>query len=399
MHNIEKSFFSNVKNYHANNKNNVSLNKLNKLCSEHDIWSNPLLKSCLKGDLSIEDYRFIFSQYYYYSKNFTKLLSACMLNCDNDYYRSMLSSNLWEEGGGKEIEKRHSELFRRFLKDSLQIKIGDIKFEVYTKYFFDQYLNLCLNQGPIVSTAALSFGTEGIISDLYTIFYQGLKSIGFKDDQLIFFNLHIECDDDHAETLKEMAFFYQTNKEWLELCEKGILRALDLRNDFFSHLYESLQSRKLKYLTERARFPSENISEEVLLNLQSNINQDNNRLYHNTDIDNNINFSVQRVPFEADILDPRIVVIPPGFRNEFHSHAHESVFLITEGIGEITVGNKVISVQKGDLVFAPRWCKHQAHNIGNNDFKYFAVTDYGFTKLFPQNSEEIYRLKKENINV
>jgi pyrroloquinoline quinone (PQQ) biosynthesis protein C/mannose-6-phosphate isomerase-like protein (cupin superfamily) len=388
----------NIINFHA--KINSSLSGIDKLLNirdNHSIWDNPLLKACSQGEFDIEDYRFIFSQYYYYSKSFTKLLSACMVNCDNDYYRSMLSANLWEEGGGLEIDKRHSELYRRFLKNHLQININDINFEVYTEYYFNKYLDLCLNQGPIVSAAALSFGTEGIVSRLYTTFYQGLKNIGFNDEQLIFFSLHIECDDEHAETLEEMTLSYQSDKEWLGLCEKGITQALDLRNKFFTNIYESLQFRKLKHLIKRVNTSFEESVQNDQETLYSSINQNNKQLYSNTDLDNNISFSVQRVPFEADVLDPRVVVIPAGFRNELHNHAHETVFLIIEGTGEVIVDDKTIPVQGGDLIFIPRWRKHQAHNTGIHDFKYFAVTDYGFTKVFPQNSEKIYRLKKENV--
>ena len=394
-----RSIQNKIINYPTKDQDNLSdFDKLLEIQENHRIWNNPLLKGCAQGQFNIEDYRFIFSQYYRYSKDFTKLISACMLNCDDDYHRSMLSANLWEEGGGLEIDKRHSELYRRFLKDHLQININDINFEVYSEYFFDKYLDLCLNHGPIVSTAALSFGTEGIVSRLYSIFYQGLKSIGLNDNELTFFTLHIECDDEHAETLKEMAFSYQLNKGWYDSCERGMIHALDLRDQFFTKIYESLHYRKLIPLISQVGVPVLQTQENGQCVLLSNINHENEDLYYNIEPTGNINFSVKRVPFGADVLDPRIVIIPSGFRNEFHSHAHETVFLILEGTGEVTVGKEVIPAQKGDLIFVPRWIKHQACNIGSNDFKYFAVTDYGLTRLFPQNSEEIYRLRKENVN-
>ena len=59
-----------------------------------------------------------------------------MFKCDDDYYRSRLAENLWEEGGGQDIELRHAEIYRRFLKNHLQISLNDIKFEPYTELFF-----------------------------------------------------------------------------------------------------------------------------------------------------------------------------------------------------------------------------------------------------------------------
>ena len=40
-----------------------------------------------------------------------------MTSLESDLFRSLLSENLWEEGGGCEPEKRHAEIFRRFLRD------------------------------------------------------------------------------------------------------------------------------------------------------------------------------------------------------------------------------------------------------------------------------------------
>ena|ERR1700678_1104862 len=53
-----------------------------------------------------------------------------------------------------------------------------------------------------------------------------------------------------------------------------------------------------------------------------------------------------------------------------------------------------IPVEAGDMVYVPRWARHQTKNTGDSELKFFAVTDYGFTKNIPENSESIYRLKK-----
>lgn len=371
------------------------IKELKEFTNNHSIWNNPLLEGFANNKFTIEDYQFIFSQYYYYSKNFTRLLAACMLNCENDYHRSMLSSNLWEEGGALEIEKRHSEIYRQFLKNKLHINFENINFQPYSQLFFDKYLDLCLNQEPIIRTAALSFGTEGIVARLYSTFLHGLKSVGLNDKDLIFFEIHIECDDEHAETLEQMVLSYNSNSEWLSLCKKGISSALGLRNDFFTSIYSDLQANKIRKLISRANSSLETTDMQKQNYFHSNINCENDILYNNTDLEKNIDFSVQRVPFKADILDPRIVNIPAGACNEFHSHAHESIFLILEGEGKIMVEDEAISVKNNDLIFVPRWKKHQAYNTGTTNFKYFAITDYGFTKLFPENSEEVYRLKNK----
>ncbi|MEO5727380.1 MAG: iron-containing redox enzyme family protein, partial [Byssovorax sp.] len=84
--------------------------QLRKVEAEHSFWNNRFFKACLAGHLTKEDCKFVFGQYYLYSKNFTRYLSALMANCDNDLHRSRISENLWEEGGGAAPEKRHAQI-------------------------------------------------------------------------------------------------------------------------------------------------------------------------------------------------------------------------------------------------------------------------------------------------
>jgi mannose-6-phosphate isomerase-like protein (cupin superfamily)/pyrroloquinoline quinone (PQQ) biosynthesis protein C len=378
----------------------MELQKLYDIVNNHALWQNPLLKMMEQGELNFTDFQFIFSQYYLYSKNFTRLLAAVMVNCESDYYRSKLSENLWEEGGGIDIEKRHAQIFRTFLHDHLKIKsLDSIEYKDYTYSFANNYLHLVLYGKPLEASAALSLGTEGIVVRLYTLFIKGLLQAGLTSEQLHFFNLHVECDDEHAATLQEMMLSYMNEENWFERCSVAIKRALDLRDEFFKRLYETISIQlPLASLIERVVKQPTTLTVPVTDDLHSTTNLKGNILYKNDDADASIKFKVQRVPFPAEVLDPRVVVIPAGFTNECHSHAHETVFLILSGSGEVQIDFKVISIKAGDLVFVPRWLVHQTRNTGNVPLKFFAVTDYGFTGQFPQNSETVYRLNKMGVS-
>ena len=93
----------------------------------------------------------------------------------------------------------------------------------------------------------------------------------------------------------------------------------------------------------------------------------------------NIDFSVDRLPFAPEVLDPRIVRIPAGKYNEKHRHAHETVFYIIEGSGRVLINEAAIEVAPGDIVFVPRWAMHQSQNLGETEMTILAVTDYGLT--------------------
>lgn len=95
----------------------------------------------------------------------------------------------------------------------------------------------------------------------------------------------------------------------------------------------------------------------------------------------NIDFSVERLGFpEIQTMDPRIVRIAPGKNNELHKHAHETLFVILEGEGEVLVGKMWGKVKKGDVAFVPRWIFHQTRNTSaTNGMVVLAITDFGFT--------------------
>src|SRR5262245_36953336 len=122
----------------------AALNQFHELQSRHPFWNNRLFRACRRGYLVIDDFQFIFSQYYLYSRNFTRYIAALMANTENDYYRSRLSENLWEEGGGAEPETRHAELFRNFLREVLSIDLDTIEYLDSTSYFAREYLDFCL---------------------------------------------------------------------------------------------------------------------------------------------------------------------------------------------------------------------------------------------------------------
>jgi mannose-6-phosphate isomerase-like protein (cupin superfamily) len=87
-------------------------------------------------------------------------------------------------------------------------------------------------------------------------------------------------------------------------------------------------------------------------------------------------FSVARLPCHAQTLDPRIVRIAPGKYNNLHRHAHETLFCLLQGEGEVLVGTNWVPVKAGEAVFAPRWAMHQTRNTGATELVMYAITDY-----------------------
>ena len=107
-----------------------------------------------------------------------------------------------------------------------------------------------------------------------------------------------------------------------------------------------------------------------------------------------IDFSVHHPPAQgAEVLQPRIVVVAPGGRTERHRHAHETVFVIVRGAGEVWVDGRCVPVEEGDVVHVPRWAFHQTRAHAGSELRVVAVTDFGFTSSILGDYTRRQRLK------
>ncbi len=367
-------------------------------CSEHKLWHNPLLKDCAAGLLDQGDFQVLFEQHYFYARNFTRLLAAVMMNCEDDYYRARLSENLWEEAGMKDVEERHSTLFYRFLHDHLNIESVDkLECKPHTKMLCEKSLHYVAGAPAIMGASFMSFGVEGIVARLYSILVKGMLNAGLRQEYLGYFALHIGCDDEHAETLKALVAHYAEKSAdgWLGQCRAGMNAALDLRDEFFQKVYEDIHQQDFNALVRRISLPQP-VKHELSDLVLDNCAEQGDELYSNQDRSNGINFFVTRLNVAAEVMDPRILSIPVESHNEYHSHAHETLFYVLEGNGEVKLDNQCFPISAGDMVYVPRWVKHQSRNTGAVSLKILAVTDYGLTRLVPSNSETSYRTCPEN---
>jgi pyrroloquinoline quinone (PQQ) biosynthesis protein C/mannose-6-phosphate isomerase-like protein (cupin superfamily) len=375
----------------------VMLAQLHQAQAEHPFWSNRFFKACAAGHLTKDDFKFIFSQYYLYSKNFTRYLSALMANCDSDYHRARLAENLWEEGGGQVPEKRHAEIFRVFLRDGLEIDAENIDFIEATRYFVREYLDFCLHSHPAASSAFLSLGTEGVVARMYAIIVEGLLQAGIPESQLQFFRIHMECDDEHAETLEKIMESYSSIPDWFNTCSRSMNYALSLRQRFFEELYSFIEMRRVRSVIEniQGRTPLVPDMPDVA-ELHHRMGNSGLALYSNYNERLNIDFTVERVPFKADVFDTRVLRIAPHKNNERHKHPHESIFYVIKGEGKVHVNSAVVDIKAGDVVFVPRWAMHQSHNTGDEELLILALTDFVLTeKAFIGDHLKTTRMKGE----
>ncbi|MCY2958441.1 MAG: iron-containing redox enzyme family protein [Planctomycetota bacterium] len=354
---------------------------MHKAQKEHLFWDNELFRGCRLGLFSLDDFRFIFSQYYLYSKNFTRYLSGLMANLDDDRLRAKLCQNLFEESGEDDLDQRHAQLFRNFLTYGLGIDLAKINFLPFTHHFVDRFLDHTRNGSALYASSFLSLGTEAIVSQMYEIFVNGLLHAGIAEEHLVFFRIHMAGDDAHAATLAEILASFSAKPGFLVNAEDALNESLRLRGEFFDGLVCELRHRRISEHLNRIQGKTSLLSHDVneadlkFMPAEPFVKP----IYSNQMPALGIDFTVDRAPFPADVLDARVVRISPGNVNERHRHAHETVFYIISGNGRLLIGDRFITVQPGDCVFVPRWVIHQSQNQGQTPMVILAITDFFLT--------------------
>ena len=371
----------------------LQLAELHRRQAEHPFWTSPLLAGFAQGAFSKTDLAYIYSQYHHYSRSFTKFIAAVMANCESDLFRAQLSENLWEEGGGCEPDRRHAQIFRNFLTRSLGVEDPEkLDYAPYTRNFVREYLVTCMRAEPMAGAAFLSLGTEGIVARMYEIMLKGLRSAGLPDEELEFFHLHIGCDDEHAVTLENMMASYADQPGWFEACWRACDHALSLRAEFFANIFNALQISRVGPILDRMQAHqslARGVADELLVHRGADQGP---QLYANQNERLNIDFTVERMPMQAEVLDPRMVRIPPGKFNEKHKHAHETLIHILAGVGQVVIDERVLPVGPGDSVLVPRWAMHQTQNLGATEMKFLAVTDFNLSSRAYLGNPTDYRL-------
>jgi quercetin dioxygenase-like cupin family protein len=168
-------------------------------------------------------------------------------------------------------------------------------------------------------------------------------------------------------------------------------------DEIIGRYFNELQTLRIGELIEKISLQISLTSAENASELVSSLQDKKlSGLYENKVDELGIDFRVSLLPFNLEVLDPRIVTIKPGKANEMHKHAHETVFIFLKGQGKVLVDNFENNVVAGDFAFIPRWCNHQSINTGNEDLVFLAVADFGLTgKSFVGNYLKTARLKAQ----
>ena len=213
----------------------------------HEIQVHPALNHAYlinlsKGNYSLMDetLRDYAHQYSFYSSWFVRYLNGVISALPLQEHKDLLMENLREEVGNplsnKLSDKPHVEIFESF-KESIGI---DSSYTINhppsttTILWRDLFMQKCSSKVLGVGLGAIGLATEFIVPSIYKYIAEAIENhSSFGSGSSLFFRLHIDCDDDHSQTLvditREMAYDF-SNREAIRF---GVISALNLRAAFW----------------------------------------------------------------------------------------------------------------------------------------------------------------------
>lgn len=166
--------------------------------------SHPLLVDCRKGIAPIAMLRRFLVQHQYYSRNFTRYLTAMMSSLPSATDLRELTHNLVEEMGLDQPNAiTHSDLYQKALENCGVISGSDPILPATTE-LIETMFGYCRSRNPIDGLSALCFGAEAIVPTLYGSLLTGLRNAGITGQGLYFFELHVSEDEQHAITMRRI---------------------------------------------------------------------------------------------------------------------------------------------------------------------------------------------------
>jgi len=165
---------------------------------------HPFIQRCRNRMATREEMNRFLVQHGKYGVYFTRYLCALMSNLPSAAHVTRLAENLAEEIGlGDDGGVPHSQIYAEMLAD---FGLDPARHESYpeTEGLSQTMLMLCRQAGGAAGLGALCLGAEAVVADMYSDLVQGFIGCGIDSSRLGFFHLHIECDDDHAATMREI---------------------------------------------------------------------------------------------------------------------------------------------------------------------------------------------------
>ena len=191
--------------------------------------ARPFMQDFAQGRVPKENLARFAASYCFQVDQFKRFVAQVYANAEPRDVRELMLENLWEEHGEGVPGRDHTALVAKFAR-ALGAEIEDI-YDVEpireSRQWVDRILNVCRDEDFVVGLAAISFGIEFRTQTMAFLGQIYREQYGLSEDDLEFFFMHIEADEEHAGRAIELVRRYCTTEELLERCKAGVREVLD----------------------------------------------------------------------------------------------------------------------------------------------------------------------------
>jgi pyrroloquinoline-quinone synthase len=233
----------------------------------HPAVNHLFLNRLATSPFARQDYRVFAQNHYPLVCVFTHYLERLLVRAPDSDAKLWLAKVLVDEYGEGSEGKDHSEMYARFLRaaggDPEQVKSARVPRPAHR--FISEHRRIVSDAPFLEGLGAVGPGHEWAIPKMFEAVIPGLRRAGFDPDEIAYFTLHVEQDDDHGNWLEEALEQYATDAEAQRQIRRGALASLAARYDFWEGVQrEIVLYRQPRSVRQDAAVPRRLLAEVVL---------------------------------------------------------------------------------------------------------------------------------------
>lgn len=211
---------------------------------------HPFSKAWANGELTREQLGDWAVQHYYYIAPVPQHLALLYSRIPDLDARQHIMENIVGEEMPDQPEKRHPELMVKFAmacgKTREEVEEAEDRGDILptTRAMAAWTWELTAIRNISDACAALMVGLEGQLPTLYPTYVNAMKKMGFTDDDLEFFYVHIEGDVAHAQVGLELSARYANTPKLQKRAIALVKATAQMRYKMLDGIYEAILGQK-----------------------------------------------------------------------------------------------------------------------------------------------------------
>ena len=212
------------------------LDELRAEIEAHPAVNHLFLNRLATSPFSREDYRVFAENHFPLVCVFTTYLEALLVRAPDSEAKLWLAKVLVDEYGEGSEGKDHSTLYARYLRatggDPEQVRSSPPL--APARRFISLHRQMVRTKPFLEGLGAVGPGHEWAIPKMFAAVIPGLRRAGFSEEEIGYFTLHVDQDEDHAQWLYEALLRLASTDEARAQIRRGAMASLEARYAFWT---------------------------------------------------------------------------------------------------------------------------------------------------------------------